>query len=49
MIVLSSGKIDLGLGTVMDALVFMVGSLDTESMANVFFTVAKTGGLTLLA
>jgi hypothetical protein len=49
MIVLLSVKIDLGLGTVMDALVFMVGSLDTESMTNTFFTVAKTGGLTFLA
>jgi hypothetical protein len=48
MIVLLSFNRDIGLGTRNDALVFVLGSLDMESVANTLFTVVKTGGVTLL-
>ncbi len=48
MIILQSVNRDIGLGTGNDGLVFVLGSLDTESMVNVLLTVVKTGGVTLL-
>jgi hypothetical protein len=45
MIVLSSVARAMGLGADAGALVFVVGLVDTESMANIFFTVVKTGGV----
>jgi hypothetical protein len=38
----------MGLGADAGALVFVVGLVDTESMANAFFTVVKTGGVKFL-
>jgi hypothetical protein len=42
MSVLSSFNRDIVLGTENDAVVFMLGLLDMESMANALFTVVKT-------
>jgi hypothetical protein len=48
MMVLSSDARAMELGTNVGALVFVVGTVDMESMANVFFTVVKTGGVKFL-
>ncbi len=46
--VLSSVDRAMGLGANVSTLVFVVGSLDMESMAKVLFTVVKTGGVKFL-
>jgi hypothetical protein len=48
MIVLLSVARTMGLGANAGVLVFVVEVLDTESMANMFFTVVKTGGVNFL-
>ena len=46
--VLSSFPRVMGLGANVGALVFVVGSVDTKSTENAFFTVVKTGGVKFL-
>jgi hypothetical protein len=48
MIIFLSVARAMGLGADVGVLVFVVGLVDTESMLNVFFTVAKTGVLRFL-
>jgi hypothetical protein len=47
MMVLSSILREMGLCTKTGAACFVVGSLETESMANALFVVVKTGGVIL--
>ena len=47
MMVLLSVLQEMGLGTKASAACFVVGLLETESMANALFVVVKTGGVIL--